>query len=418
MEGIGYLRAMIAAPPATAWPRVLLLCAAGVVAAFQIGKAPAALPTLRAELGLDLVTAGWVISIFNVLGLVLGMAVGGLAERLGHRRLAILGLATIALASLAGAAAPGATVLLASRALEGIGFVAVVVAIPTLIVRAVASADLKLALGLWSAYMPAGTSAMMVVAAFALSALGWRGLWLLNAALAACFALALARATSGAPIPPAAPGNFRADLRATLAAPGPRLLALVFGTYALQFLAVFGFLPTMLVERGVGAGAAALLGAAAIAINVPGNLLGGFLLHRGARRWALIAGVNAAMAVFALAIYADFLPLWARYGACLALSLVGGIIPAAVFGATPALAPSPRHIATTNGLVMQGSQLGQTIGPPAVAALAQGLGSWSWSPAVLGVAAALGAALALALRRLEAREIRPGPSRRGRSRGA
>ncbi len=397
-----YVRAVTPHPPtATDWPRVLLLCAGGVVAAFQIGKAPAALPALRAELGIALVAAGWVISIFNVLGLALGMAVGALAERLGHRRLALGGLALIALASLAGAGAPGVAILLASRALEGIGFIAVVVAVPTLIVRAAAPRDLKLALGYWSSYMPVGTAAMMLVAAGALDTLGWRGLWLLNAALAAAFALVLWRATEATPTPPATPGHFRADLRATLAAPGPPLLALAFATYTLQFLAVFGFLPTLLVDEGIGAGAAALLGAAAIAINAPGNLLGGWILHRGAKRWAVVAGASLAMAACAFAIYAPGLLLGWRYGACLALSLVGGMIPAAVLGAAPALAPSPRHIATTNGLVMQGSQLGQTIGPPAVAALAQATGGWSWSPAVLATAAALGIILALGLRRLE-----------------
>ena len=42
---------------ATDWAAVLLISGAGVVVAFQIGKAPAALPALRADLRLDLVTA-------------------------------------------------------------------------------------------------------------------------------------------------------------------------------------------------------------------------------------------------------------------------------------------------------------------------------------------------------------------------
>jgi MFS family permease len=386
----------------TRWTLVLALVGAGVVAAFQIGKAPAALPAVRAELGLDLFTASWVISIFNAIGLVAGMLIGGTAERLGHRRVAIGGLALIALASAIGAAAPGAVLLLASRVVEGAGVIAVAVSIPTLIVRAAAPGDLKLAMGMWSAYMPAGTGSMMAFAPLLLASLGWRGLWLANALLAAGFALALARATRALPVTPPPGGSFAAAMHATIAAPGPRLLALSFATYALQFLAVFGLLPTLLVEQDrLSPAAAALLGAIAIACNVPGNLLGGWLLHRGAPRWALIAATSAAMGALAIAIYAADLALPLRFALLCLLSLVAGITPAAVLGAAPSLAPSARHVALTNGLILQGSYLGQTIGPPAVAAIAQATGAWHWSPAVLCASAALGVALALALRPLE-----------------
>jgi len=189
------------ADPATRWPLVLLLVGAAVVAAFQIGKAPAALPAIRADLGLDLVAASWVVAIFNLLGLAIGMATGGLAERIGHRRVALAGLALIVVASAAGAAAPGGATLLATRSLEGIGFLAVIVAVPTLIVGATAPGDRALAFGFWSSYMPVGTAAMMVAAPALLTPFGWRGLWLANAALLAIYALAFARATAAAPAP-------------------------------------------------------------------------------------------------------------------------------------------------------------------------------------------------------------------------
>ena len=64
-------------------------------------------------------------------------------------------------------------------------------------------------------------------------------------------------------------------------------------------------------------------------------------------------------------------------------------------------APRPQLVATTNGLIMQGSNLGQSIGPPAIAALAAAVGDWHLSPVVLVASAALGVALALALRVLE-----------------
>ncbi len=87
----------------TRWGIFLLAYGAGVVGAFQIGKMPSALPDIRAELGLGLVGAGWAISMFNVIGVSCGIAIGAVTDWLGHRRVAVGGLLCIAAASLAGA---------------------------------------------------------------------------------------------------------------------------------------------------------------------------------------------------------------------------------------------------------------------------------------------------------------------------
>ena len=50
------------------WCEIAVIIGAGVVAAFQAGKAPIAIPLLRAELGLSLTEVSWVLSLFAVLG--------------------------------------------------------------------------------------------------------------------------------------------------------------------------------------------------------------------------------------------------------------------------------------------------------------------------------------------------------------
>ena len=397
------------ARPGTDWAVVLLVCGAGVAVAFQIGKAPAALPLVRADLQLGLVMSGWVISMFNVIGTLLGMTIGAFADRLGHRRVILSGLVLVALASLAGAGAGSGAVLLASRFFEGLGFMMVVVAGPALIVRATDPGHLKLAFGVWGCYMPAGSAFMMAAAPALLAPFGWRGLWIANFALVALFAAILAFATRGLAAPrasAAAPPILR-DIRATVTAPGPVLLALAFGMYALKYLVVLGFLPTILVEsEGLSLTAATALTAFAIAMNVPGNLIGGMLVHRGVKPWLLFAIASVVLAVCGSALYEPALPLWLRYLLCVVLSLVGGILPSSVFGAAPAHAPSPRLVATTNGLIMQGSNLGQSIGPPTAAALAASAGDWHLTPLLLGSAGLAGIVIALALRALERRALR------------
>src|SRR5215472_10348355 len=89
---------------ATDWRAVGFAVAAGIVGAFQIGKAAIALPALRADLGMGLAAAGWVLGIFNLIGILAGMALGALIGGWGDRRALLLGLLLLATAGLAGAA--------------------------------------------------------------------------------------------------------------------------------------------------------------------------------------------------------------------------------------------------------------------------------------------------------------------------
>lgn len=385
----------------TSWAVALLLFGGGVAAALQVGKAVAALPSVRADLGLSLVTGGWVIAAVNVAGGLFGLVLGATVDRFGHRRSMLAGLGVIAVSSAAGATAQGGALLLATRFGEGLGFVLTVLAVPPLLLRVTAPERRGVMFGLWSAFMPTGTALGVLVTPVLLDHGGWRGLWLLGAALTGLTAAAAGLATRTLrPAPRSEPrARVLPVLRAVATSPGPLLAAGAFAMYAGQYLAVFGFLPTLLIEDGVPVGTAALLAAAASFVNAPGNLLGGWLRGRGAPRWVLICAGSAVMGLSAVGIFAGGLPLEWRYACCVLLSLAGGIIPATLIGATPDLAPSPNAMAATVGVVMQGSTLGQVAGPPAVAAVATSVGGWGATPLVLGAAALVAIALGLALRR-------------------
>ena len=386
--------------PATPWLVVGLAIGAGIVGAFQVGKAAMALPALRAELGVGLAAAGWVLAIFNLIGVATGMAIGGLVGRWGDRRAVLAGLALLAAASLAGAAAPDIAILLATRFVEGMGFLMVIVGAPSLIMRLTRPEDLKLALGAWGAYMPLGQAVMVLAAPLLLVPFGWRGLWIANTVLLALFAALLARVTAALPVSPARPSHsLLRDLADTVAAPGPSLLAAIFGAYSMQYLAVMGFLPTVLIEHeGLGTAVAGALAALAMAMSGVGNVAAGLLLQHGVRRWRLMAIASLVMGSASLGIFTASLPLAASYALYLAFSGFGGLLPASVFAAVPSHAPSRHLVPTTNGLLVQGSNLGQVIGPPAVGALVAAIG-WQWAPLLIVPAAATAALLSLVLRR-------------------
>lgn len=386
-------------PAATRWPLVLLCVGAGVICAFQIGKAPPALPGMRAELGLGLVAAGWVISVYAFVTAFAGALGGALADAAGHRRAVLFGLCCLAAGSAVGALARGPELLLAGRFVEGIGYVPIMVAVPALIHRVAGPREVRLAFGLWGANMPAGTALMVVAAPAFLDRLGWQGLWLANAALAAAYAVLFAAGTrtlaaSDRRAAALAPRAVARDLVEVLRAPAPLTLALFYPTYTGNYLAVFGFLPTLLVERlGASPARAALLTGLAIAVNVAGNVGGGYLRQKGASLRLMLVGGSAASAVLALGIYAEGLPPSVRYAAALALGLVSGVIPASALGAAPVFAPRPGLIAASSGLLVQGSNVGMLIWPPALAAVVAYGGGWHAAPWLVTGTAVLGMGL-------------------------
>src|SRR3546814_14607317 len=97
---------------------------------FQVGKVSIGLPALRADLGMALGTAGWVMGVFALIGVVGGIPAGAAVSRFGDRRLIVLGLALIALGRAAGAPAGTASMLLAARVVAGAGPLLLIVPAP------------------------------------------------------------------------------------------------------------------------------------------------------------------------------------------------------------------------------------------------------------------------------------------------
>lgn len=393
----------------TRWGVVAVVLAAGVVGAFQLGKLPAALPALRAELGLGLVAAGWVISAITAVGVVTGMMSGVVSDRLGYRRVLLGGLALIALGSFAGAWSHDTASILITRIIEGTGYIAVITAAPPLLVAVTAPGDRSVAMGVWSFYLPFGMSGMVLISPLVIGLASWRGLWIFNAALALaaiCAVAALVRARTPSVTAISEPERVSPwrGMWLTVSRPGPPVLAVAFAAYSLIHLSVIAFLPTFLIERrGVMPDEAALLTAFAMFMNAPGCLVGGWLLKRGQAAWMLVLAGYLGMMGAAFGVFSEDLPGGLRYALAVFLTFSGGLIPPAILARAPFHAASPALVATTIGLIIQLISFGQLIGPPILAALVSRAGDWQDATALTVSAAAVGIAAALALRRLERR---------------
>jgi predicted MFS family arabinose efflux permease len=336
-------------------------------------------------------------------GMSLAVFMGLWADGMGLKRSMVRGLCMLALASGLGAFATSVTALLALRAIEGLGLLLVALPAPALIRRLVLPAQLPGMLGVWGAYMPTGTALALLAGPLFIPAWGWGAWWWLFAAVSLAMAAWLWRSVPADPTAHAAAGQGAWQrLRRTLSARGPWLVALTFGMYSGQWLAVVGFLPSIYAAAGVGGALLGVLTALAAAVNILGNMASGRLLQRG---WAprstlwLGFGAMALGSTVAFAPFTESLP-WLRFAGVLLFSGMGGLVPGTLFSLAVRLAPGEQQVATTVGWVQQLSALGQFVGPPVVAAVAAQAGGWQFTPLVTVGCCGVGAVLAWVVGRL------------------
>nr|WP_222912071.1 MFS transporter [Pseudomonas sp. DNDY-54] len=368
----------------------------GVVAALHVGKAAIATPLLQADLALSLGQAGWLTGIFAVLGVVGGAPAGALVAAVGDRRSLLVGLLTMAIAGAVGALTDAYSVLLASRLVEGLGFLLTIVAGPALLQRLTTGAQRDMAFSLWSCFMPCGMAIAMLVGPFFQT---WASFWWASSALAAMAAVTtLYCVPEGGSHAGLALRSMIGGIRQLLSSKGTVLLACCFALYSLMFFALFSFLPVLLMERmNVTYQTAGLLAALASVINVSGNLAAGHLMAHGAGRTLLIAVASCLMGLSGIGIFLGLFPAMPTFLLCLLFSAIGGLIPATLLASAPLLAPHASLVPIAVGLIMQGSNLGQLVGPVAVGSATAAYG-WSAAGAVVLISATATCFIAARLR--------------------
>jgi predicted MFS family arabinose efflux permease len=375
---------------------VTVVVGAGVLAALQVGKAPIATPLLQADFGIDLAAAGWLTAIFALLGLVGGIPAGALVSAAGDRRILIFGLLSTVLGAATGATAPTFSILLISRVLEGLGFLLITIAGPAILQRVVSTEQRDVAFAFWSCFMPTGMALAMILGPLFTE---WRLLWWTIAGLTMMvLGVSVLTLPAGALKSVLSWQKVASDALAVSKQKGPILLALCFALYSLMFFALFSFLPMLLMDRmGIAHGTAGVLSALASAANVIGNLAAGYCLAHGIARSRLIAGAGLIMGLSALGIFLPILADMPTFSLCLVFSAVGGLIPATLLASAPLVVRSSGLTPVVIGLVMQGSNLGQVVGPVAVGGAIEAFG-WAAAAVTVLVSGLLVIAVAYGLR--------------------
>jgi EmrB/QacA subfamily drug resistance transporter len=144
-----------------------------------------ALPVVQTELGAQFQQLQWVVNAYTLMLGALILVGGALGDRVGRRRVFVIGIVVFAVASLACAGATGIDMLIGARAVQGIG-AALLVPQSLAIIAASFPRDVRgKAIGVWAAASAVTTSLGPPIGGFVIDLWSWRAAFLINLPLSA-----------------------------------------------------------------------------------------------------------------------------------------------------------------------------------------------------------------------------------------
>lgn len=359
------------------WRALAVLTLARLSMGFQFKSVAAAAPLLAGDVGVGYADLGLLIGIYMLPGIVLAYPGGMLGRRFGDTRIVLLGLTLMIAGGIACAAAEGLPLLLAGRALGGVGGVLLNVLLAKMIADWFAERDLLLAMSVFVNAYPVGVGLALLTLGWLGEQAGWPAVFVATAALAgACLLLVLlAYRPHGneARVVAAGRGISRREL----------LLVSLAGTIWAIFngvLAVFaGFTPALLVEQNWSLAQAGVVVGLANWGVIASIQIGGLVARR--ERWArplVLCGFLATSIALAM------LPV-APIPAVVLITVLGGL-PAAIVISMPATVLQPASRSAGMGVFYTWLYLGFALVPIAAGLLQ----SWFQTPrAAFGFASLL-----------------------------
>ncbi|WP_424534267.1 MFS transporter [Sphaerisporangium viridialbum] len=166
-----------------AWVTLVLICVSVTLVPLLLTGPAVALPDIARDLRPGVQALQWVINGYNVMFASFVLAFGALSDRVGRRRVFRAGVALFGLGSLVCALADSIVMLDLARVAAGLGAAATLTSGSTLLAARFEGAQRVRAFGLFGTALGAGLAFGPLISGVMLSALGWRGVFVIPAIL-------------------------------------------------------------------------------------------------------------------------------------------------------------------------------------------------------------------------------------------
>lgn len=340
---------------------VFVLWFAGLSAANQFAKVGLFLPELSSLYPNATVYHGFLLSTISIVGALLGLTAGTLALHIGLRRLLISGLLLAATISIVQSMQLPLWMLMATRVVEGIAHLAIVVSAPTLIAINSSQKNQSAAMTLWGTFFGVSYALTAWLGFPLVSTHGIHSLFLAHGLITALIAILVSLL-----VPVEAGNNSQSAGRLNVKEiidkhihtwTSASMSAPAFGWlfYTLTFVALLAVLPGLMrpEDRSV---AGTLLPLASIFCSMS---FGVILTRLFSAVLVVCLGFTLSVLLACLLLFIPVTPL-----PCIALFACLGLIQGASFAAVPELNKKPSEQSLANGALAQAGNIGNFCGTP------------------------------------------------------
>ncbi|MFE7316283.1 MFS transporter [Streptomyces sp. NPDC057555] len=163
------------------WTVLTVLCVSLLFVALDTTILYVAVPSITEDLRPGPVELLWIVDVYPLMAASLLILFGTLGDRVGRRRILLLGYGLFALASAAAALAPNPQILMAARALLGIGGAMIMPATLSILRQVFPDRrERAVAIGVWSAVAAVGAAVGPVLGGFLVENFWWGSVFLIN----------------------------------------------------------------------------------------------------------------------------------------------------------------------------------------------------------------------------------------------
>lgn len=361
-----------------AWVVALATIFAGIALALVQNKVAPCMTTLQSAFGIDMATAGWLSSLFSLVGIVMAIPASVILNKLGPKKGGVIALVCAVIGSIIGVATVNVVVLMASRIIEGVGVGLISVIGPSIIAMWFPEAKRGLPMSIWAAYQMGAQAVMFFLGGVLTSNFGWQGMWWFG--LAACVvALIFYVLCVKSPRPEDSYADVESDdvsIAEGMKSPYPWIMSL---STMLFCIACFGFVNWIATcwsqlfdmpeaEANMWVGYFSLGGVVAAVI------VGALLNHLKNRKLfgSIVLVLYGIVSVFGMTMGNPVFLI----GFVIIYPFVDAGFPCVLWTMTAQTVKKPELAGVALGVVSIGFNLGVLLGPPIIGAIAESMG-WS-----------------------------------------
>jgi EmrB/QacA subfamily drug resistance transporter len=169
-------------PDPRRWKALALLSLAQFIVILDTSIIGVALPTIQQYFGFSQTDLQWIFNAYVIVFGALLLLGGRLSDILGQRKIFIIGFITLTIASVIAGLANSGVILIAARALQGLGAALIAPSALSMVMSLFGSNKLEMnkAMGIWGASAPAGGTAGVFLGGIITAWLDWPWVFLIN----------------------------------------------------------------------------------------------------------------------------------------------------------------------------------------------------------------------------------------------